>query len=286
MTMPYQHPFRSDLFVGKRVLITGGGTGLGKAVARRISQLGGKVFICGRREEVLKETALEISQETGGEVIAIPCDIRDSDAVEALYNKIWESGKLDILINNAAANFLARTETLSSRAFEAILNVALNGNAYCAIQVGQRWIAEGNKGVILNVLTTGAVAGRAFTVALTMAKSAMLSMTKSLAVEWGPKGIRSVGIAPGLFPTPGAWQQLFDQRKAGQDPTKAIPVGRFGEHDEFADACAFLVSDAASYINGDMMTIDGGRGLKGMDVDDLFEWSNEQWDALKSGRKR
>ena len=137
------------------------------------------------------------------------------------------------------------------------------------------------------MLTTGAgTSGRAFTVPLTMAKAAMLAMTRSLAVEWGPKRIRSVGVAPGLFPTPGAWQQLFDQRKAGADPTQAIPAGRFGEHDEFADLCAFLASDAASYVNGDLVTIDGGRGLKGMDVDDLFAWNDEKWESLKAGRKR
>ena len=286
MRTPYIVPFRADLFAGKRALVTGGGTGLGRAVAHRIAQLGGRVVICGRREEIIQATAAEISAATGSEVTSLRCDIRDAATVDGMFTEIWNSGPLDILVNNAAANFLSRTETLSSRAFDAIISVALNGNAYCALNAGQRWIAEGRRGVILNVLTTGAVAGRAFTVPLTMAKSAMLSMTKSLAVEWGPKGIRSVGIAPGLFPTPGAWQQLFDQREAGADPTRAIPLGRFGEHDEFADACAFLVSDAAGYINGDMMTIDGGRGLKGMDVDDLFEWNDEKWASLKAGRKR
>ena len=286
MSAPYLVPFRADLFAGTRALITGGGTGLGRAVAHRIAQLGGRVVICGRRVEVINATAAEISAETGAEVIALPCDIRNATLVDTLFTEIWKTGPLDILVNNAAANVLSRTESLSSRAFDAILSVALNGNAYCALNAGQRWIAQERRGVILNVLTTGATAGRAFTVPLTMAKSAMLSMTKSLAVEWGPKGIRCVGIAPGLFPTPGAWQQLFDQRKAGTDPTQAIPMGRFGEHDEFADACAFLVSDAAGYINGDMITIDGGRGLKGMDVDDLFAWNEEKWDALKAGRKR
>jgi len=286
MSVPSTVPFRSDLFAGKRALITGGGTGLGRAVAYRLAQLGGRVVICGRRLDVLEATAAEITAATGAEVMALPCDIRDAGQVDALFTQIWSSGPLDILVNNAAANFLSRTETLSPRAFDAILSVALNGNAYCALNAGQRWIKGGRTGVILNVLTTGAAAGRAFTVPLTMAKSAMLAMTKSLAVEWGPKGIRCVSIAPGLFPTPGAWQQLFDQRKAGSDPTQAIPLGRFGEHDEFANACAFLLSDAAGYINGDMLTIDGGRGLKGMDVDDLFAWSDEKWDALKAGRKR
>jgi NAD(P)-dependent dehydrogenase (short-subunit alcohol dehydrogenase family) len=286
MTNPHAHPFRADLFSGKRVLVTGGGTGLGRAVAHRVAQLGGRVVICGRREDVLQASAAEMSKATEAQVLALTCDIRDPQAIEAMYEAIWKEGPLDILVNNASANFLSRTETLSPRAFTALTDIALHGNAYCALGVGRRWIAENRPGVILNVLTAGAVNGRAFTVPLTMSKAAMLAMTKSLAVEWGPKGIRSVAIAPGLFPTPGAWQQLFDQRKAGADPTQAIPLQRFGEHDEFADACCFLISDAAGYINGDMITIDGGRALKGMDVDDLLAWSDEQWDSLKAGRKR
>lgn len=286
MTHPHRSPFRADLFAGKRVLVTGGGTGLGRAVARRVAQLQGRVVICGRRVDVLQATADEIAAETGAEIVALPCDIRDPQAIEAMYEATWRDGPLDALVNNASANFLSRTETLSPRAFSALTDIALHGNAYCALGVGRRWIADGRNGVILNVLTAGANNGRAFTVPLTMSKAAMLAMTKSLAVEWGPKGIRSVAIAPGLFPTPGAWQQLFDQRKAGTDPTQAIPLKRFGEHDEFADACCFLISDAAGYINGDMITIDGGRALKGMDVDDLFAWSDEKWEALKAGRKR
>lgn len=286
MTKPRNHPFRADLFAGKRVLVTGGGTGLGRAVAHRVAQLAGRVVICGRRHDVLQAAALEISSETGSEVLAMPCDIRDPSAIETMFEHIWKDGALHVLVNNASANFLSRTETLSPRAFTALTDIALNGNAYCVLAVGRRWIESNQPGVILNVLTAGAAGGRAFTVPLTMSKAAMLAMTKSLAVEWGPKGIRSVAIAPGLFPTPGAWQQLFDQRKAGTDPTQAIPLARFGEHDEFADACCFLISDAAGYINGDMLTIDGGRSLKGMDVDDLFAWSDERWAALKAGRKR
>jgi len=286
MTDAHRHPFRDDLFAGKRVLVTGGGTGLGRAVAHRIAQLRGNVVVCGRRSDVLQTAAAEIAGETGAQVRALTCDIRDAQAVEAMYEEIWRDGPLDGLVNNASANFLARTEALSPRAFGALTDIALHGNAYCVLAAGRRWISSGRHGVILNVLTAGANNGRAFTVPLTMSKAAMLAMTKSLAVEWGPKGIRSVAIAPGLFPTPGAWQQLFDQRKAGTDPTQAIPLQRFGQHDEFADACCFLLSDAASYINGDMLTIDGGRALKGMDVDDLFAWSDERWESLKAGRKR
>ncbi len=281
-------PFRADLMAGKRVLVTGGGTGLGRAVAQRMSELGAHVYICGRREDVLAATAAEVSGQTGHPVTPIGCDIRDADRVDAMYERIWQDGPLDVLVNNAAANFLARTETLSTRAFDAIIGIALSGNAYCVLGAGKRWLKDERGGVILNILTTGAgSAGRAFTVPLTMAKAAMLAMTRSLAVEWGPKGIRSIGVAPGLFPTPGAWQQLFPEERAqSRSPTASIPLGRFGEHDEFADLCVFLASDAASYINGDMITIDGARGLKGMDVDDLFTWTDEQWDALKTRRKR
>jgi NAD(P)-dependent dehydrogenase (short-subunit alcohol dehydrogenase family) len=285
--MTYTMPFREDLMAGKRVLVTGGGTGLGRAVAHRMAQLGAHVYICGRREEILAATAGEISAATGAAVTPIRCDIRDPALVEAMYERIWQDGPLDVVVNNAAANFLARTETLSTRAFDAIIDIALKGNAYCVLGAGKRWIAGKRGGVILNVLTTGAgTAGRAFTVPLTMAKAAMLAMTRSLAVEWGPKGIRTLGVAPGLFPTPGAWKQLFPGARAqSREPTLSIPLGRFGEHDEFADMCVFLASDAAAYVNGDMVTIDGGRALKGMDVDDLFSWTEEQWEALKPARK-
>ncbi|MBE0614827.1 MAG: SDR family oxidoreductase [Burkholderiales bacterium] len=281
-------PFRADLMDGKRVLVTGGGTGLGRAVTYRMAQLGATVYICGRREEILRNTTKEITEETGAQVTPLRCDIRDSAQVESMFDAIWAEGALDILINNAGANFLARTETLSARAFDTIISIALSGNAYCVLAAGKRWIGAKRGGVILNVLASGATSlGRAFTVPLTMAKSAMLAMTRSLAVEWGPKGIRCVAIAPGIFPTPGAFGQLLpEERIKSYDFTRNIPLGRFGEHDEFANMCAFLTSDAASYVNGDMITIDGGRGIKAMDLDDLFSWTDENWASLKQARKR
>lgn len=280
-------PFRADLMAGKRVLVTGGGTGLGMAVARRMSQLGADVVICGRRMEVLEATARAIASETERAVTPIRCDIRDGAQVEQLLDAIWARGALDILVNNAAANFLARSETLSTRAFDAIVSISLNGNAYCTLGVGRRWISANRGGAILNVLAAGVNNGRAFTVPLTMSKAALLAMTRSLAVEWGPKAIRVNAIAPGLFPTPGAWQQLFPEgRSSKEDPTSSIPLERFGEHDEFADMCVFLTSDAATYLNGDMVTLDGGRALKGMDVDDLLSWPEERWEAMKRSRAR
>lgn len=278
--------FQTDLLRGKKVLITGGGTGLGKAVAQRVGELGGHVVICGRREAVLDATAQEIREATGASVDAFPCDIREGANVDALMDRIWETGPLDVLVNNAAANFLARTETLSYRAFDAVMKVALHGNAYCVLAAGRRWIEAGRGGVILNVLTAGAAGGRAFTVPLTMSKAAMLAMTRSLAVEWGRKGIRCVAVAPGLFPTPGAWKMLYpDGRSETMELGRTIPLGRFGEHREFADLCIFMMSDQASYITGEMITTDGGRNLKGMDVDDLFSWSEERWEKAKSGTR-
>lgn len=216
------------------------------------------------------------------------CDIRDSAQVEAMFDAIWAGGALDVVINNAAANFLARTETLSARAFDG-RHRALGQRVLRACRRPPLDHAAGKGGVILNVLTAAGAgtSGRAFTVPLTMAKAAMLAMTRSLAVEWGPKGIRCVGIAPGLFPTPGASDQLFPKRaRPGQRPDAQHSLGRFGEHDEFANMCVFLSSDAAAYVNGDMITIDGGRGIKGMDVNDLFSWTAEKWESLKLARKR
>lgn len=274
-----------NLLAGKRILITGGGTGLGKATAQRMSVLGAELFICGRREEVLNRAAEEIEAVSARPVQAIPCDIRDPAAISAMMDTIWADAPLDALINNAAANFLSPTESLSPRAFDAIMKIGLYGAAYCTIECGKRWIEEEDRGVIVDVLTTGAVVGRPFTVPLTMAKAALLAMIRSLAVEWGPKGIRTVGVAPGIFPTPGASEQLHLDDRYTND-VSAIPVGRFGRLDEWADLLTYLVSDQAGYLNGEMITIDGGRSLKGLDVDDLFGWTDEMWAASKAGRKR
>ena len=281
-------PFRADLLAGKRALVTGGGTGLGRAVAKRLGQLGATVYICGRREDVLQASAHAIAVETGATIKPLRCDIRDNAQVEAVFDAIWAEGALDILVNSAGANFLARTESLSPRAFDTIISIALSGTAYCILAAGRRWIADKRGGVILSVLSAGVNSyGRAFTVPLSMAKAAILAMTRGLAVEWGPKGIRCVGIAPGVFPTPGAFGQLMPEEHLNpNDFIRNIPLGRFGEYNEFANMCAFLVSDAASYVNGEVVTIDGGRTVKAPDLDDLFAWTDAQWDALKQARKR
>jgi NAD(P)-dependent dehydrogenase (short-subunit alcohol dehydrogenase family) len=200
--------FEKGLLKEKRILVTGGGSGLGAAMGRRFAELGAELIICGRRLELLEATAAGLRDEFGGKVTTARCDIRDGAAVDAMMDAIWRESPIDVLVNNAAATFLAQTEHLSFRAADAILAPTLHGTMYCTLAAGKRWIEGKHKGVVLSILSTSTITGRAFTVPSAMAKSAVLAMTKSLAVEWGPKGIRTVAIAPGAFPTPGASGQL------------------------------------------------------------------------------
>jgi NAD(P)-dependent dehydrogenase (short-subunit alcohol dehydrogenase family) len=217
--------FEKNLLVGKRVLITGGGSGLGAAMGHRFLELGAELVICGRRLELLEATADEMRRQTGGKVSTVRCDIRDGATVEAMMEAIWQDTPLDVLVNNAAATFIAETEHLSFRAADAILAPTLHGAMYCTMAAGRRWIAGQHRGVVLSILSTSTITGRAFTVPSAMAKSGVLAMTKSLAVEWGPKGVRLVAIAPGSFPTPGASGQL---RPKGREDAWASrnPLGR------------------------------------------------------------
>jgi NAD(P)-dependent dehydrogenase (short-subunit alcohol dehydrogenase family) len=242
--------------------------------------------ICGRRLDVLEATAKELSQETGGTVTPIQCDVREADAVEQMMNRIWENGALDILVNNAAGNFLAQTHKLSSRAIDSVLGIVLHGSAYCTVAAGRRWIDAGRPGTVLSILTLGALTGAPFTAPNAMAKAGVLAMTKSLAAEWGPKGIRLVAIAPGPFPTPGAWQRLMPEEKTKADPIeKTIPLRRVGEHEELANLASFLVSDQAGYITGECVVIDGGKmligGGGGVNTASMLDWTDEQWAALR-----
>jgi NAD(P)-dependent dehydrogenase (short-subunit alcohol dehydrogenase family) len=277
--------FEKGLLAGKRILITGGGSGLGAAMGRRFAELGAELIICGRRLEVLEKAAAAIHEEFGSKTFAIPCDIRDGTAVEAMMETIWRKAPLDILVNNAAATFIARTEQLSFRAADAILGPTLHGTMYCTLAAGKRWIEAGRKGVVLSILSTSTITGRAFTVPSAMAKSAVLAMTKSLAVEWGAKGIRTVAIAPGAFPTQGATGQL---RPEGRDPDWAarVPLGRTGEHRELADLASFLISDAGGYINGEMVVQDGGAHLRSSGAEDLLAWTEAQWEAQRAARSK
>jgi len=268
--------FEKSLLAGKRILVTGGGSGLGAAMARRFCELGADLIICGRRLDLLAATAQTMRADTGGQVTPLRCDIRDGAAVAVMMDAIWRDAPLDVLVNNAAATFIAQTEHLSFRAADAILAPTLHGTMYCTLAAGERWIAGGHRGVVLSILSTSTITGRAFTVPSAMAKSAVLAMTKSLAVEWGPKGIRTVAIAPGAFPTSGASNQL---RPEGRDEGWASrnPLGRTGEHRELADLASFLISDGAGYINGEMVVQDGGAHLRSSGAEDLLQWTDAQW---------
>ena len=277
--------FEKSLLRDKRILITGGGSGLGAAMGRRFLELGAELVICGRRLELLEKAAAEMRTASGGNASAIACDIRDGAAVDAMMDQIWRDAPLDILVNNAAATFIAKTEQLSFRAADAILAPTLHGAMYCTIAAGKRWIEGGHSGVVLSILSTSTITGRAFTVPSAMAKSALLAMTKSLAVEWGPKNIRTVAIAPGSFPTPGASGQLRPQGR-GSGWAARNPLGRVGEHRELADLASFLISDAAGYINGEMVVQDGGAHLRSSGAEDLLQWSEAQWLELRASRAK
>jgi NAD(P)-dependent dehydrogenase (short-subunit alcohol dehydrogenase family) len=276
--------FEKGLLKGKRILVTGGGSGLGAAMGRRFVGLGAELIICGRRLELLEATAAQLRGDAGGKVRAMQCDIRDGAAVEAMMDTIWHDAPLDVLVNNAAATFIAQTERLSFRAADAILAPTLHGAMYCTLAAGKRWIEAKHKGVVLSILSTSTITGRAFTVPSAMAKSAILAMTKSLAVEWGPRGIRTVAIAPGAFPTAGASGQL---RPEGRDEGWASrnPLGRAGEHGELADLASFLISDSAGYINGEMVQ-DGGSHLRSSGAEDLLQWTDAQWEKQRNARAK
>jgi NAD(P)-dependent dehydrogenase (short-subunit alcohol dehydrogenase family) len=277
--------FEKNLLKGKRILVTGGGSGLGAAMGRRFLGLGAELIICGRRLELLEQAAAEMRVDPGGKVSAIRCDIRDGASVDAMIETIWREAPLDVLVNNAAATFIAQTEHLSFRAADAILAPTLHGTMYCTLNAGKRWIEAGHEGVVLSILSTSTITGRPFTVPSAMAKSAILAMTKSLAVEWGPKGIRTVAIAPGPFPTAGASGQLRPEGR-DQGQTSRNPLGRVGEHSELADLASFLISDQAGYINGEMVVQDGGAHLRGSGAEDLLQWTDAQWEKQRTARPK
>jgi NAD(P)-dependent dehydrogenase (short-subunit alcohol dehydrogenase family) len=276
--------FEPDLLAGKRILITGGGTGLGLAIGRRYLELGAALAICGRREEVLADAAAQLTRETGGKVSVHPCDIRDPAAVDAMLQAIWDDGPLDGLVNNAAGNFLARTEELSPRAVDAVLNIVLHGTAYMTLNCGKRWLAAGRAASVLSIVTTYAWTGSAYVVPSAMAKAGVLAMTRSLAVEWGGRGIRLNAVAPGPFPTDGAWQRLVPKPELAAVFESRNPLKRAGRHRELADLAAYLMADGSAYVNGDCVTIDGGAWLEGAGqfsfIGELM--SDADWQALKA----
>lgn len=278
--------FQDGLLKGKRILVTGGGTGLGAAMGRRFLELGADLVICGRRQEVLEETAARFRSETGGSVTAVSCDVRDAAAVEAMMDSVWATAPLDALVNNAAGNFIAETHKLSPRAIDAILNTVLHGSAYCTVAAGRRWIEAGRRNcTVLSILTLSALKGSAFRVPSAMAKAGVLAMIRSLAVEWGPKGIRTAAIAPGPFPTAGASQRLTPGGGGDSVVEREIPLRRNGEHIELANLAAFLLSDMAGYINGECITIDGGKQFlsdAGSRTLELMSWTDEDWARMRA----
>jgi NAD(P)-dependent dehydrogenase (short-subunit alcohol dehydrogenase family) len=276
--------FRTDLLQGKRILVTGGGSGLGKSIARRYGELGASVAICGRRLDVLESAAVELREATGARITTHACDIRDAAAVETMMTQLWDEAPLDVLVNNAAANFIARTDTLSPRAIDAILNIVLHGSFYCTVAAGRRWIEAGRGGTVLSVATTPAFTGSAFTAPSAAAKAGLVAMTRSLAVEWGPKGIRLNAVAPGLFPTPGAWERLYPEGSQVEDQRLSVPLRRYGEHRELANLFAYLASDESGYLTGELVVMDGGRwmqGVGGPSARAMQDWSEEQWQAMR-----
>jgi NAD(P)-dependent dehydrogenase (short-subunit alcohol dehydrogenase family) len=280
--------FQKNLLSGKRILITGGATGLGKSMAQRFLELGATLYICGRREQVLDEAATELRKATGGTVKTFACDVRDAQRVEEMVGQIWQDGPLDILVNNAAGNFLARTEELSLGAFEAVIGIVLMGTLHMTLACGRRWLKEGHRANVLSITTTYAESGSAYVVPSSVAKAGVLNLTRSLAVEWGPRGIRLNAIAPGPVPTEGAFSRLMPVQALEELAKKRNPLGRFGTHEELANLAAFLVSDQSGYVNGHQVVMDGGEWLKGASefshMGDLL--SEEQWQALKPKKSK
>ncbi len=273
--------FRTDLLKDKRILITGGGTGLGFAMGQRFAALGARIVICGRREAVLSEAAAKLDAEFH------VCDIRDAAQVDAVLSAIWQTGPLDALVNNAAGNFIARSEELSPRAVDAVVGIVLHGTAYVTLGCGKRWLAGNHSASVLSIVTTYAWTGSAYVVPSAMAKAGVLAMTQSLAVEWGGRGIRLNAIAPGPFPTPGAWERLVPRPDLAETFETRNPLGRAGRHEELTNLAAFLLASESGYVNGECVTIDGGEWLQGAGQFNFLgdAMTDADWAAMKPKKK-
>jgi NAD(P)-dependent dehydrogenase (short-subunit alcohol dehydrogenase family) len=276
---------RDNALADKVIVITGGGSGLGKAMTKYFMELGAQVAITSRDIEKLKTTAAELEKETGGKCLAVQCDVRHYDQVEAMLALVLESySKVDVLLNNAAGNFISPTERLSANAFDTIIDIVLKGSKNCTLAFGKHWIEKKQTNCnVLNIVTTYAWTGSGYVVPSATAKAGVLAMTRSLAVEWAKYGIRMNAIAPGPFPTKGAWDRLLPGDLAEKfDMAKKVPLRRVGDHQELANLAAYLVSDFSAYINGEVVTIDGGEWLQGAGQFNILEKiPQEMWDMLE-----
>ncbi|MCF2518057.1 SDR family oxidoreductase [Dyadobacter sp. CY351] len=274
---------RDDALKGKTIIVTGGGTGLGKSMATYFLKLGANIVICSRRLEVLEKTAKELQESTGGNVLAVECDVRKNEQIENVIAKAIEKfGSVNGLVNNSAGNFISPTERLSYKAVDVVVDIVLRGTYYFTLALGKYWIDNNIKGTVLNISTTYAWTGSGWVVPSAMAKAGVLAMTKSLAFEWADHGIRLNAIAPGPFPTKGAWERLFPEELAKKFSLESrIPLERVGDHQELANLAAYLMSDFSAYMTGEVITLDGGEVLTAGQFNFLKEVTDDQWDAIE-----
>ncbi len=289
-----QPMLRDNALAGKTFVVTGGGTGLGRSMGKYLLELGANLVITSRKMPVLEEAAQALQQETGGKVLPVACDVRSYDDVEQmLQTAVQHFGSVDGLLNNAAGNFISPTERLSARAFDTVVDIVLKGTYNCTLAFGKHWIAQKQAATVLSIVTTYAWTGSGYVVPSACAKAGVLALTRSLAVEWAKYKIRFNAIAPGPFPTEGAWSRLFPESLAETDlgkkmkPENKIPIGRVGEHQELANLSAYLLSDFSAYINGEVITIDGGEWLQGAGEFNALGMVPEQmWDMMEAMRKK
>lgn len=287
--MQHKSMLPDGTFTDKVAIVTGGGTGLGRSMTRYLLQLGATVVITSRKMEVLSKTAEELSTETGSRCIPIACDVRDYDAVEAMLQQaIAQCGKVDMLVNNAAGNFISPTERLSHRAFDSVVDIVLKGTYNCTLACGKYWIENKLPASVLNIVTTYAWTGSGYVVPSACGKAGVLALTRSLAVEWGKYGIRLNAIAPGPFPTEGAWSRLVPPGMEDDfDMAKKNAIGRLGDHQELANLAAYLLSDFAGFMTGEVVVLDGGEWIKGAGEFNMLDKLPQQlWDMMEMMRKK